>query len=481
MIRNLLSNALKYTKRGKVLLGCRRRNGKVSIEICDTGPGIPEEELQAIFEEYRQLDNAARERSQGLGLGLSIVKGLGNLLEHRVYVRSRPGSGSVFGIELELPESRIAKQHESERCAAEPKNEAVRRTAEILIIEDDPELRELLDHLLKGEGYRTAVARDGAAAIDGVTQGTARPDLILTDFNLPNGMDGLQATAKLREKLHRKTPVIILTGDISTGTSREIALQSCVKLNKPVKLKELTQAIQQLVALPVSVERTALPVKVAGVPVQPVIFVVDDDRMVREAIRDVLEHEGRSVQTYSTCEAFIDAYRPGHEACLLIDAYLPGMNGLELLRWLGHSGHRLPAIMITGDSDVPMAVQAMKAGAWDFVEKPIGHRELLQSVDNALGQSRNSSKLLVSQEIAAGAIAGLTPRQRQIMELVLAGHPSKNISADLGISQRTVENHRASIMEKTGSKSLPALARLAFSAAGNGAAGPLSYASTQRQ
>src|SRR6202042_3271958 len=88
MIRNLLSNALKYTKRGKVLLGCRRREGMLSIEVCDTGPGIPEDELHAIFEEYRQLDNAARERSQGLGLGLSIVKGLGNLLEHRVYVRS---------------------------------------------------------------------------------------------------------------------------------------------------------------------------------------------------------------------------------------------------------------------------------------------------------------------------------------------------------------------------------------------------------
>ena len=173
-----------------------------------------------------------------------------------------------------------------------------------------------------------------------------------------------------------------------------------------------------------------------------------------------------SVQAYSTCEAFIEAYRPGGEACLLIDAYLPGMNGLELLRWLGHSGHRLPAIMITGNSDVPMAVQAMKAGAWDFIEKPIGHRELLISVENALEQSRNSSDLLATQENAASAIAGLTPRQRQIMELVLAGHPSKNISADLGISQRTVENHRASIMEKTGSKSLPALARLAFAAAG---------------
>jgi two-component system, chemotaxis family, CheB/CheR fusion protein len=472
MIRNLLSNALKYTKRGKVLLGCRRRNGKLSIEVCDTGAGIPEEELHAIFEEYRQLDNAARERSQGLGLGLSIVKGLGNLLEHRVYVRSHSGRGSVFGIELELPESRIAKQHENDRCVAEPKSESILPTAEILIIEDDPEVRDLLDHLLKDEGYRTAVARDGAAAIDLVTQGTMPPDLILTDFNLPNGMDGLQVAAKLREKSRRKTPVIVLTGDISTGTSREIALQNCVKLDKPIKLKELTEVIQQLVALPVSVDRVvASPAKATGTFEHPVIFVVDDDRAVREALRDALEYYGRSVQTYSTCEAFIEAYRPGHEACLLIDAYLPGMNGLELLRWLGHAGHRLPAIMITGDSDVPMAVQAMKAGAWDFIEKPIGHRELLESVENALGQSRNSCKLLASQETAAGAIAGLTPRQRQIMELVLAGHPSKNISADLGISQRTVENHRASIMEKTGSKSLPALARLAFAAAGNEAGG----------
>jgi two-component system CheB/CheR fusion protein len=156
------------------------------------------------------------------------------------------------------------------------------------------------------------------------------------------------------------------------------------------------------------------------------------------------------------------------------------MNGLELLRWLGPSCKRLPAIMMTGVSDVPMAVQAMKAGAWDFIEKPIGHRELFESIDNALEQSRNSSKRLALQEVAVDAIAGLTPRQRQIMELVLAGHPSKIISADLGISQRTVENHRASIMEKTGSKSLPALARLAFAAAGNGAAEPLSDVSLQR-
>jgi len=466
MIRNLLSNALKYAIGGRVLLGCRRRNGMLGVEVCDTGPGIPGEELHAIFEEYRQLDNAARERSQGLGLGLSIVKGLGNLLEHRVYVSSVAGRGSVFGIEIALPESGTLKPNGNDRRLEEPRVEAVRRNGEILIIEDDPELRDLLDHLLKDEGYRTAVVPHGAAALGLVAEGAIHPDLILTDFNLPNGMDGLQASAKLREKLHRKTPVIILTGDISTGTSREIALQNYVKLDKPVKLKELTRVIQAVMALPKSVDRVP-SARAVGSLGHPIIYVVDDDSAVREAVRDVFEYDGQSVQAYSTCEAFIEAYRSGGEACLLIDAYLPGMNGLELLRWLGHSGQRLPAIMITGNSDVPMAVQAMKAGAWDFIEKPIGHRELLISVKDALEQSRNSSDLLATQETAASAIAGLTPRQRQIMELVLAGHPSKNISADLGISQRTVENHRASIMEKTGSKSLPALARLAFAAAGN--------------
>jgi two-component system CheB/CheR fusion protein len=144
------------------------------------------------------------------------------------------------------------------------------------------------------------------------------------------------------------------------------------------------------------------------------------------------------------------------------------MNGIELLQQLHEAGHRLPAIMITGNSDVPMAVQAMKAGALDFIEKPVSRGELLACVERALEQARDSSKLSEWRETAAKQLSGLTPRQRQIMQLVLAGHPSKNVAADLGISQRTVENHRASIMKKTGTKSLPALARLALAAARDG-------------
>ena len=126
------------------------------------------------------------------------------------------------------------------------------------------------------------------------------------------------------------------------------------------------------------------------------------------------------------------------------------MNGLELLQRLNDAGHQLPAIMITGYSDVPMAVHAMKAGAMDFIEKPIGRDDLLASVERALEQSKDASKLSAWREDAANHLAGLTSRQHQIMDMVLAGHPSKNIAADLGISQRTVENHRACDHEEDG-------------------------------
>jgi two-component system, chemotaxis family, CheB/CheR fusion protein len=343
--------------------------------------------------------------------------------------------------------------------------EEAHRTGAILVIEDEPDVREYLELLLKEDGYHTAAAPDGIAALELVARGTIRPDLILADYNLPGGMDGLQAVAKLRTK--RQIPAIILTGDISTSTLRNIALQSCVHLNKPVDLKELRHVIQRMLPVPSaphphSAYRSA---DVASDPRPPVIFVVDDDSEVRETMRAVLEEGGRTVEDYASSEAFLEAYHPGRDACLLIDACLPGMNGLELLQRLHDAGHQLPSIMITGNGDVPMAVQAMKAGAVDFIEKPVSRGELLESIERALEQSRDASKLVAWREDAASHVASLTSRQRQIMEMVLAGHPSKNIAADLGISQRTVENHRAAIMKKTGSKSLPALARLALAAA----------------
>ncbi|WAC29620.1 CheR family methyltransferase [Ancylobacter sp. SL191] len=465
MIRNLLSNALKYTRRGKVLLGCRRRGGRLSVEILDTGIGIPEQELHAIFDEYHQLDNGARESARGLGLGLSIVKRLANLLGHPIHVRSKPGRGSVFSINVTLPTSDDA---ESDGRSCQPEAAAqhpgIRPMGSILVIEDDRDLRELLEVMLREEGHVTLSAPDGVAAVALMTRSAAAPDLILADYNLPHGMDGLVAATTIRERFHRAIPVVILTGDISTETLRRIAGQECVQLNKPVKPTDVMQVIHRLLARPFPMPVAETRMESAPSTATPIIFVVDDDRHVRDGIRGLLEAEGHVVEDFETCEAFLEAYTPGREGCLLVDAWLPGMTGLQLLERLQSGNCGLPAIMITGNSDVHMAVAAMKAGACDFIEKPVGRHELSDSVRRALEQAHDTSKLSAWKASAIDHLASLTPRQSEIMALVLAGHPSKNIAADLDISQRTVENHRAAIMKKTGAKSLPALARLAMAA-----------------
>lgn len=467
MIRNLLSNALKYTKQGRVLLGCRRRNGKLSIQIWDTGAGIPENQLQDIFEEYHQLDNAARDRNLGLGLGLSIVKRLGILLDHPVTVRSQLGTGSVFSIEVRQSSDEMRTRSGSDARVQGLPRDSASRARTILIVEDDSEVRDLLAIGLGAEGHRVVTAVDGVAALQLLETGALQPGLVISDFNLPNGMDGLCVAAKVRARLGRSVPVIILTGDISTKTLRGIAQQKCEHLNKPTSLKELIAATERLVSEPDRPSGPPSSPAEAATGSAPVIFVVDDDSEVRQAIRSMLEHEGRLVEDYADGEAFLNAYRPGRHACLLIDANLPGISGLELLRRLKEAGHLVPAIMITGQSDVPMAVEAMKVGAFDFLEKPVHSVELLAGVGRALELSRDSGRVLQWRKEAADHLAGLTRRQHQIMEMVLAGHPSKNIAADLGISQRTVENHRASIMKKSGTRSLPALARLALAAAGD--------------
>jgi two-component system CheB/CheR fusion protein len=468
MVRNLLSNALKFTRRGKVLLGCRRHSGLLSIEIWDTGIGIPEAELQTIFEEYHQLDNARHERSRGMGLGLAIVQRLGKLLNHPIGLRSQPGKGSVFAIDVPLAvNNAVTEARNLSTTRQADLTETAPRTGTILVVEDDPEVRELLYLLLKDEGHHVTTAADGVQALDILAHDSIRPDLILADYDLPNDVSGLQLVRKMREGFHQKVPVIILTGDISTETLRNIALEGCTKLNKPVKLKELQQVQQHL--LPPSPPGYAAPqrppVDAMVNPASSTVIIVDDNSDVRASIRAVLEDDGRQVEDYDSCEAFLAAYRPGRDACLLIDACLPGMQGIDLLRRLKSDGHRLPSIMITGHSDIPTAIEAMRAGASDFIEKPVGRSELLASIDRAIEQSRDAGKLQAWQQSAALQLANLTDRQRQIMDMVLAGHPSKNIAVDLGISQRTVENHRAAIMKKTGANSLPALARLALAGA----------------
>jgi two-component system CheB/CheR fusion protein len=471
MLRNLLSNAFKYTKSGRVLLGARRRAGGVSIEVWDTGVGIPNQELTAIFEEYHQLDNPARERHRGLGLGLSIVRRLGNLLGHNVRVKSLLGRGSVFAIDVIVPEHHIPASLQAGGSRISQKfTSSEKHTGAILIIEDEEEVRDLLSMILQQEGHRTLVAQDGVAAVEMVARGCFRPDLILADYNLPNGMNGVAAVTRLRAMTHHHLPAIILTGDISTNTLREISSQKCVMRNKPVKASDLTEEIQRLLQNRNKTSKVIERLDTLSLKA-PVVFLVDDDDNVRDLIRTVLESDGLEVEDFASSEDFLAAFELGRDGCLLVDAYLPGMSGLELLHRLKADGCSLPSVMITGFSDVSMAVEAMKAGASDFIEKPLSREDLIGCVDRAFRQSRDAHVVTERFESATAQLANLTPRQHQIMEMVVAGHPSKIIAANLQISQRTVENHRAVIMKKTGSRSLPALARLSLESKPHGVDG----------
>ncbi len=176
----------------------------------------------------------------------------------------------------------------------------------------------------------------------------------------------------------------------------------------------------------------------------------------------VLKDNGWSVESFSSCEDFLIAHEPHPNTCVLLDIHFPGMTGLDLLERMDALENGTPIIVVSGSSGVNEAVQSLKRGALDFIQKPVVSEVLVASVKRALGQSRRWSEVAASRAAALARLSGLTLRQRQVMGMVLAGHPSKNIASDLGISQRTVENHRASIMHRTGARSLAALVQLAM-------------------
>jgi two-component system, chemotaxis family, CheB/CheR fusion protein len=197
-----------------------------------------------------------------------------------------------------------------------------------------------------------------------------------------------------------------------------------------------------------------------GSMLPPTIFVVDDEGALREAMRELLEQEGWAVEAYASGQAFLEAHHPGREGCLVVDARMPGMSGLELLERLKAVSGAPPAIMITGHADVRLAVRAIRAGAMAFLEKPVKYDELVVNIERALQLARNSTALSSLREAAAKRMKSLTLRERQVVEMVVEGNPNKQIAYVLGISQRTVETHRATAMKKVGARTLSELIHL---------------------
>jgi len=194
------------------------------------------------------------------------------------------------------------------------------------------------------------------------------------------------------------------------------------------------------------------------------VFIVDDDESVRGALKLLLKTLGLTAQAYPSAQEFLadfDAHRSG---CLVLDIRMPGMSGLELQEELNTRGAMLPIIFITGHGDVPMAVEAMQRGAMDFLQKPFRDQDLIDRINRGLEKDRAGRQLLGNRERIRARVAELTPREREVLALVTRGKANKVIAADLQLSQRTVEIHRAHVMEKMGANSLAHLVRMVVDA-----------------
>lgn len=192
------------------------------------------------------------------------------------------------------------------------------------------------------------------------------------------------------------------------------------------------------------------------------IYIVDDDPAVRDSLAVLLEVEGYAPQVFASAESFLEAWSPDLRGGLLLDVRMPGMNGLELLDRLKKAGNQLPVVVMTGHGDIPLAVRAMKLGALDFIEKPLTEAVLLDAVRTMILHEEAHHERLSAQQRIGERLAELTPRERDVLEKLVLGQPNKVIAYELDISARTVEVHRARVMEKMQARSLSHLVRMAI-------------------
>jgi RNA polymerase sigma factor (sigma-70 family) len=193
---------------------------------------------------------------------------------------------------------------------------------------------------------------------------------------------------------------------------------------------------------------------------QPTVFIVDDNPAIRKSLRWLIESVGLQVQTHESAQDFLDRYDPSRPGCVVLDVRMPGLSGLELQETLRERDIDIPIIIVTGYADVPMAVRAMRAGAVDFIEKPVSDQLLLDDIQRAIAQDAQNRQYSAEHRILNERISRLTPREHQVMQKVVDGLSSREIATEFSVSIKTVESHRAKIMKKMGATNAPHLIRM---------------------
>jgi PAS domain S-box-containing protein len=244
ILENFISNAIRYTNEGSITLETLVLDDKVRIVVRDTGIGIPEAALETVFEEYYQLDNAVRDRSKGLGLGLSIVKHIARILDHEVHADSHLGQGSSFSVDVPISEEFSELQADNVFSIS-----LLAEAQQVLIIDDDTAIVDAMAEILSQHDINTVTAYTGIDALKKVIKGQVNPTLIISDYRMPQ-MDGVETVAAIREELERTVPVLIMTGDTTVNLIKQTALKNIDVLTKPINESTMTHLINLIKQAP---------------------------------------------------------------------------------------------------------------------------------------------------------------------------------------------------------------------------------------
>jgi CheY-like chemotaxis protein/anti-sigma regulatory factor (Ser/Thr protein kinase) len=234
LLGNLISNAIRYTRSGEVRVACRRRGAELLIEVLDTGIGIPQDQLERVFEEFYQVDRGAQ-RPEGLGLGLSIVRRLAQLLDCKIDVESELGKGTVFRATIRRAE---LVRHAGAHAAADARPAGGR----VLIVDDERPVAEATSLLLELEGFEVSIASSEEEALERVRAHV--PDVIVSDYHLRGGETGVRVVAAVRDRVRRAVPVIFVTGDTAKPAIADSRIENARLMNKPVRADDLVEAVR---------------------------------------------------------------------------------------------------------------------------------------------------------------------------------------------------------------------------------------------
>lgn len=450
MIEALLLEAIKQGLRGKLLLGCRCAGAAARIEFWRTetvaDPGIGGDPAP-------------------FALGVDVAKRLSLLLDHPLAIRSRPEAGLFASFELN-----VASNAAFPLIGDRGLGKAIGNTSRaILVVSQDSHVLHLLQGLLSLEGHDVAAVADGgqAVALLAPDKEPFRPELAVIDQTGSGFRGGAETIYRLRQKLGVSIPALILVPDASEEDKQRASQQGCLLLRKPIATPELLKLIARGLPrgpMPASASRRRNAGGRTENASRACVLIGKD---FHDWSPDPsLCPEGLSIVRWSTGEEFLAAEPEQACLCLIVDADLPGIGGIELLDRIKKEGPSAPAIVLVKSGDVATAVRAVKAGAAEVLEKPIDKERLAQAVGRLAASATLADGPSSRRQEAVFRIRHLTQRQRQVLELMLEGRPNKDIAAKLGISLRTVESHRAAVMHRTGSHSMVDLMRVVQTAAG---------------